>query len=48
MCVASVVHTIYFILLEGKMSLSVLNYAKSKLLDGDFNMAASYYSRAID
>lgn len=30
------------------MSLSVLNYAKSKILDGDFNMAASYYNRAIE
>lgn len=30
------------------MSLSVLNCVKSKLLNGDFNMAASYYSRAID
>ena len=30
------------------MSLSTLNYAKSKLLSGDFNMAASYYSRAIE
>ena len=30
------------------MSLSVLNYAKNKILDGDFSMAASYYDRALN
>lgn len=30
------------------MSFDVLNYAKAKLLSGDFNMASSYYARAID
>lgn len=29
------------------MSLSVLDYAKIKLLDGDFSMATAYYTRAI-
>lgn len=29
------------------MSFPVLNYAKSKLLAGDFNMATSYYNRAL-
>lgn len=28
------------------MSLEVLNYAKTKVLEGDFNMASSYYNRA--
>ncbi len=28
------------------MSLQILNYAKSKLLEGDYNMATSYYNRA--
>lgn len=28
------------------MSFPVLSYAKSKILEGDFNMAASYYNRA--
>ena len=30
------------------MSLSTLNYAKAKLLDGDLSMASSYFRRALD